>query len=367
MKKKYFIYDNPMIYLIILIIGIGIVMMYSASSTVAFNKFDDYSFYLNKHIIRLIIGFCALFIMYNVNFKYYNIYAKELLILSWLILICAYFFNEGATTRRWLIVGGKNLFTTSDFAKFTLIIFTANFIENNKKNINELKLLISNYLPYLLISLGLIFFQPDLSTTFAISIILISMLIIGGLEIKYIAIPIFISFILIVISVINTPYQYKRLSNWINGIHNTQIEHSVQALGNGGFFGTGIGNSIIKDGFMPEVHTDFILPIIGEELGFLGIVIIFSLFLILYFQGIKICKKAPNIFSSMLALGLTINILYYFLINASYIVGLLPTTGLPIPFISYGGSHTLFTLISVGLLLNISSYNGRYNYKKLIW
>ena len=193
------------------------------------------------------------------------------------------------------------------------------------------------------------------------------MLIIGGLEIKYIAIPIFISFILIVISVINTPYQYKRLSNWINGIHNTQIEHSVQALGNGGFFGTGIGNSIIKDGFMPEVHTDFILPIIGEELGFLGIVIIFSLFLILYFQGIKICKKAPNIFSSMLALGLTINILYYFLINASYIVGLLPTTGLPIPFISYGGSHTLFTLISVGLLLNISSYNGRYNYKKLIW
>ena len=367
MKKEYSIYDNLVIYLIALIIGVGIIMMYSASSTVAFNKFNNYSFYLNRHIIRLLIGFCALFIMYNINFKYFNLYAKELLIFSWIILFSAYFFNDGASTRRWLIIGGKNLFTTSDFAKFSLIIFTANFIENNKKDINNLKLLIYKYAPYLLVSIGMIFFQPDLSTAFAVTIILISMLIISGLEIKYIIVPICISFSLIVIKVVNTPYQYQRFSNWINGIHNTQIENSMQALGNGGFFGTGIGNSIIKDGFMPEVHTDFILPIIGEELGFIGIFLIFSLFLILYFQGIKICKAAPSIFSSMVAFGLTINILYYFLINASYIVGILPTTGLPIPFISYGGSHTLFTLISVGLLLNISKHKGKYNYKKLLW
>ena len=169
------------------------------------------------------------------------------------------------------------------------------------------------------------------------------------------------------IKLINTPYQYQRFSSWIAGNHNTQIENSIQALGNGGFFGTGIGNSIIKDGFMPEVHTDFILPIIGEELGFLGIVIIFLLFIIIYFQGIKICKGAPSIFSSMVAFGLTINIVYYFLINASYIVGMLPTTGLPIPLISYGGSHTLFTLISVGLLLNISKHKNKYQYKKILW
>jgi len=367
MKPSNSIYENSMIYSILLIIVIGIIMMYSASSTLAFNKFNNYSFYLTRHSIRLIIGFIALYILYKINFKYFNVYAKELLIISCIILFSAYIFNDNTSTRRWLIVGGKNLFTTSDLAKFSLIIFTANFIENNQKNINDIKILLSKYISYISIPVGLIFFQPDLSTTFAISAILISMLIIGGINIKYIFPPIILSFMLIAIKIINTPYQYKRFSNWIGGNQNTQIENSIQALGNGGFFGTGIGNSIIKDGFMPEVHTDFILPIIGEEVGFIGIIIIFILFTKIYFHGINICKTAPNIFSSMLAFGLTINILYYFLINASYIVGILPTTGLPIPLISYGGSHTLFTLISIGLLLNISKHANKYQYKKVIW
>ena len=116
---------------------------------------------------------------------------------------------------------------------------------------------------------------------------------------------------------------------------------------------------------MPEVHTDFILPIIGEEIGFVGILIIFSLYIILYFYGVHICKSAPDIFSSMLAIGITINILFYFLINASYVVGILPTTGLPIPFISYGGSQLLFSFISIGLLMNISKYINIYRYKSL--
>jgi len=303
--------------------------------------------------------------MYNFNFKYLKKYSKEILFLSWIVLISGYIFNNDTSTRRWLIINGQNLFTTSDFAKFSLIIFTARYIEDNKKNMNNIQLLISKYIPYLLITLTLILYQPDLSTTFIISFIMITMLLIAGLKIKYVFIPSFLAIIGILVKIYNTPYQMKRLEDWKDGVLNTQIEHSIQALGNGGFFGTGFGKSIIKDGFMPEVHTDFILPIIGEEIGFIGIFLIFILFISIYFLGINVCKSAPDIFSSMLAFGVTINILYYFIINASYVIGFLPTTGLPIPFISYGGSHTLFSMMSIGTLMNISKYINIYKYKKL--
>ena len=142
------------------------------------------------------------------------------------------------------------------------------------------------------------------------------------------------------IKIYSTEFQRKRFENWLyDGNANIQTENSINALGNGGLFGVGFGNSLIKEGFLPEVHTDFILPIIGEEFGFIGILVLFILFLSFYFYGLNICKSAPDIFSSMLSLGIILNILYYFLINASYVVGLFPTTGLPIPFFSYGGSH----------------------------
>jgi len=358
------IYENPILYLLILIVGIGTVMMYSASSIIAINTHDEYSFYIQRHLIRLTISIVALLIIYNINFKWFKQFSFEILILSWIIMISAYFFNDNTATKRWLILFGKNIFTTSDFARIALIIFTANFIENNKKKINNLSLIIKNYLPFFAITLLLIFFQPDFSTTFATMLIITTMLIISGFKLKNLIIPLITSLTVVVIKVVNTPYQYFRFMNWYNGNYNQQTENSIQALGNGGVLGVGFGKSIIKNGFMPEVHTDFILPIIGEEIGFIGILIIFSLYLILYFYGVHICKSAPDIFSSMLSIGITINILFYFLINASYVVGILPTTGLPIPFISYGGSQLLFSFISIGLLMNISKYINISHYDK---
>jgi len=362
MKNKQYIYEKPIIYIIILISLIGSVLLYNASSTLAINKYNNYSFFINKHLIRLSIGTLALIFMYNCNFLIIKKHAKNILILSWLIMICAYFFNEGSSTRRWLIINGKNIFTTSDFAKLAIIIYTADFIENNKNKINNIKSII-NYIPYLTITILLILFQPDLSTTFAIILIIMSLLIVSGLKIKHLLLPVFLSLSCICIKIYNTPYQLNRFLNWINGNNNIQTDNAIGALGNGGISGVGLGNSIIKEGFLPEVHTDFILPIIGEEFGFIGILILFTLFLTFYFFGIKICKSAPDIFSSMLSLGIVLNILFYFLINASYVVGLFPTTGLPIPFFSYGGSHTLFNLISIGILLNISNYTNIYKYK----
>ena len=365
MKRNIKIYENPIFYLMILIIGLGTVMMYSASSTIGINVHNKYDFYLNRHLIRLSISIIAFIIIYKIDFKWYNNFSKQILFLSWIIMLTAYLLNDNSPTKRWLIIFGKNIFTTSDFVRIALIIFTASFIENNKKKINDIKWLIKNYLPYFSITLFLILFQPDLSTTFAIAIITITMLLIAGLQIKNLIFPIIISLILVAVKIYSTSFQLRRFMNWWNGDYNIQTENAIQALGNGGLFGVGIGKSVIKNGFLPEVHTDFILPIIGEEIGFIGVVCIFILFLTLYFYGIHICKSAPNIFSSMLSIGITLNIFYYFLINASYVVGLFPTTGLPIPFISYGGSQLLFSTMSIAILMNISKYINVYKYKTL--
>ena len=368
MKKNIRIYEIPILYLTLLLILFGTIMQYSASSTIAINKFgwENYSHFLIKHLIRISIGLIAMIVMYNFKFKWLKKYSKEILILSWIIMLLAYIWN-GGTTRRFLVISGVNILTTSDFARFALIIFTANFISSNKKNINEIKTLFFNYIIYVLVTLAIILRQPDLSSTFIIFIIIISMLIIGGLKIKYVT-----SLVLTGITTLGTyiffkDYMRKRLFEWFynNPLPYDQISRSKQALHNGGFWGNGFSNSIIKEGFMPEVHTDFILPIIGEEIGFIGIFILFLLFFTFYFLSIKIAKNSPDIFSSMLALGIAYNILYYFLINAGYVIGIFPPTGLAIPFFSYGGSHTLFTLISIGALLNISKYCNIYKYKHL--
>ena len=358
----------PLLYLTLLLILFGIVMQYSASSTIAINKFgwNNYNYFLNKHLGRVALGLFAMVLVYNFKIKWLKKYSKQILVLSWIVILSAYIFNAGST-RRFLVVYGKNIFTTSDFARFALIIFTANFIARNKKNINNLKTIFSEYIIYALPTLGLILYQPDLSSSFIISCILISMLIIGGLKIKYFLYVILSGISTLILSIMFYPYMRSRFLSWFNPNPDpsSQVERAKQALQNGGFFGNGLSESIIKEGFMAEGHTDFILPIIGEEIGFIGIFILFILFFIFYLISVRVSKMAPDIFSSILAIGIGFNILYYFLINAAYVVGLIPPTGLAIPFISYGGSHTLFTLISVGALLNISRYCNVYKYNYL--
>ena len=369
MKRNIKIYEMPLLYLTLLLILLGTVMQYSASSTIAINKFgwSNYNYFLYKHLIRVILGLFAMILIYNLQFKWLKKYSTQILILSWIIILSAYIFNAG-TTRRFLVINGQNIFTTSDFARFALIIFTANFIATNKKNINNIKTIFFEYIIYILVTLILILYQPDLSSSFIIFAILISMLVIGGLKIKYFIYLASTGLFTLILSIIFYPYMKIRFLNWFSNNNpdpSSQIERAKQALHNGGLFGSGFGKSIIKEGFIAEGHTDFILSIIGEEIGFIGILILFILFFSFYFISVKISKMAPDIFSSILAIGIGFNILYYFLINAAYVVGLIPPTGLAIPFISYGGSHTLFTLLSIGMLLNISKYCNVYKYNYL--
>jgi cell division protein FtsW len=183
-----------------------------------------------------------------------------------------------------------------------------------------------------------------------ISAIIMVMLFIAGTDWRYLAGVSVFGILGLILKIINTPHARDRILNW----NDDQKIQSLNALGTGGLLGTGLGDSIIKNGYLPEVHTDFILPIVGEELGFIGILVLFFLFWFLFTRGLAVVQEAPDLFSMFLSFGIIISVMIYFLVNAAYVVGFAPTTGLPMPFISYGGSHTIFTLMSMGILLNIA-------------
>ena len=367
MKNKVRIYEIPVFRILILLVVFGTIMIYSSSQVYNIqNKGWDYDkLHLYKHISRLIISLISLIIIYNVRIDWVEKYAKRILYLSWIIMIWGYVSTpdiDTVTTQRTLWIFGRPVFTTSDFARLALIIYTASFINKHKKNIKNFRITLIHIWPYIGITLALIFFQPDLSSTFIIGAIIVSMLLVAGLRILHI-LSIFFFTALIAAPIILYKYSYmlNRLLGWSSSF---QADKASEALANGKWFGVGIGNSELIY-TLPAAYTDYILAIIGEELGFISIIILFIIFIYFYLEGIKISKSASNIFSSMLALGITFNIFFYFLINSAYVIGLLPETGLAVPFISFGGSHTIFSFISVALLMNISKYTNIYKNKYL--
>ena len=350
MKVRYYPNDQIIMGIIFLLCGFGIVMMYSASSIYAMNKFDNYLHFFMQQIKWLTIGAVLMLMLSQVNYQILKKIAYALLIISWVVLVMGYFFKGNNPASRWLVLGGRSWMTTSDLARVCLIIFTAYFVEKNKKKLNDWKFLLTRFTPFLGISLILILFQPDTSTAMIISAIIMVMLFIAGTDWRYLAGVSVFGILGLILKIINTPHARDRILNW----NDDQKIQSLNALGTGGILGSGLGDSIIKNGFLPEAHTDFILPIVGEELGFIGILALFILFWFFFTRGLAVVREAPDLFSMFVSFGIIISVMIYFLVNAAYVVGFAPTTGLPIPFISYGGSHTIFTLISMGILLNIA-------------
>ena len=345
--------------LLFILCSIGLVTLYSASSNVALSKFSDYKYIFLNQSIRLIIGVLLLIIASFIDYRFYKKNSKFILFFCWLILLIGYItsYYQDMVTSRGVILFGRNILTTSDLAKFGVIIYLSSFIEINKRKINDIKILITELAPYLSITLLLIFFQPDMSTTFTISIILLLIIYIAGINTKYIYGFLALSSLIVISKIIFTPFQRIRFLNWWNGTGDVQSNASVLALSKGGIFGNGLVESEFSKGLLPAVHTDFILPIIGEEFGFLGILSIFILFYLFMFYAIKILQNIPDLFGFFLGIGIVMNIIIYFIINSSYVVGIFPTTGLPLPFISYGGSHLVLTLGSMGVFLNIANSN----------
>ena len=345
----------------IILICIGLVMIYSASTIYAQEKFNDGMFFLQRHLLFLFIGGILCFFILCFDYKRFKNFSKPLLIFTLLLLILLLVPGVGRSVsgaQRWFRFG-RFSFQPSEMANVVLILYVAEFISRKQ---NLLANFVNGFLPVMLVlglACGLILLQPDLGTALAIFIVVGILLYIGGTSVSYLFFTVLASLPLLYVMIFSVPYRKMRILAFLNPWNDPagsgfQIIQSQIALGSGGFLGKGLGASRQKLFFLPAAHTDFIFSIIGEELGFFGIAGIILLFILLLLCALKAIKDCHDPFGYYLGLGLILSIVLRAFINIAVVCAMLPTKGLPLPFISYGGSSLIFDMISIALILNIS-------------
>lgn len=350
--------DYLLFWIMIILISIGTVMVYSASAILAGEKFHSSIFFIKKQILWAGLSLLLIFILTKIDYHRYEKYAKLILIFSLILLVVVLFSPPTNGATRWIRIGPL-VFQPSELFKYALVLFMAHSLSQRKNNITTLKYVLLPYFLVLGIASILIIKQPHLGAVLSTAIIFLVMLFVAGTKVKHILL---ISAPLIVaISLLIFVFGYKteRVKDYARSIQNPlegsyQTKQSVLGLGSGGALGTGLGEGKQKLFYLPEPHTDFVLATIGEEGGFLTCAAIMVLFLILTLRGLSIANRAPDDFGFLLALGISSCIFVCALINSGMVVGLLPTIGIPMPFLSYGGSSLIFSSVGMGVLLNIS-------------
>ena len=348
---------------VILMSLFGIIMIYSSSNIWAAYKYNDPYKYVKNQSLFFIIGIVLMNIVSKIDYRKYFKYSNKILISCIVLLILVLIPGIGTVrngSRSWFGIGSFGI-QPSEFAKLGLIIFVSKYLSNNP---NSMKNFRKGILPILIITLGIfgiIMLQPDFGTGTILVMTIIGLLFVAGLDIK-----IFIKFgilgILGIASlIIVAPYRLKRILSFLDPWSDPlgsgfQIIQSLYSIGPGGLFGLGFGNSIQKHFYLPEPQTDFIFSIISEEFGFLGIIIISTLFIIIFYNSLKISMKSNDLFGKYLSFGITFGLIFQSVLNLSVVVGLIPVTGVTLPFLSYGGSSLLITMVSIGIILNISRY-----------
>lgn len=314
-------------------------------------------------LIFLIIGIIIMILVSKVDYKVYLKKSNKILFICIILLILVLIPGIGKVrngSRSWFGIGGLGI-QPSEFMKLALIIFTSKYIHNNPKCMSSVKKGAFPILLVTVISFLLIMLQPDFGTGTILVITIISMLFISGIETSFFIKSMFVLISLASILILAAPYRLKRVVSFLNPWSDPlgtgfQAIQSLYAIGPGGLFGLGFGNSIQKHFYLPEPQTDFIFSIISEELGILGIISVAALFLFIIIRCVKISAKAPDMFSKFISFGILFQLSFQALLNLSVVVGLIPVTGVTLPFFSYGGSSLLITMISMGIILNISRH-----------
>lgn len=348
---------------VIIISIFGILMIYSSSYIWAEYKFDDPFKYMKSQSMFFIIGLVLMYIVSKIPYELYKKYALTLLGGCILLLILVIIPGIGTVrngSRSWFGIGPFGI-QPSEFTKLALIIFIAKYMSNYQKDVKTFKKGIVPILGITMFVFGLIMLQPDFGTGVIIVMTIIALMYIGGVNMKFFIIAGIIGVIGAVGLIVIAPYRLKRIISFINPWEDPlgsgfQIIQSLYSIGPGGLLGMGIGQSIQKHFYLPEPQTDFIFSIISEEFGFLGVVIVASLLLTIIYRGLSIAKNADNLFAKYIAFGITFSIAFQAILNLMVVVGLIPVTGVTLPFLSYGGSSLLISLSSMGILLNISRY-----------
>lgn len=359
MKEKKF--DIPLFISVILISLFGIVMVFSSSYIWAEYKFGDPFKYVRSQSIFFLLGIVLMVIVSKIDYKLYKNKANLILLVCFLLLILVLIPGIGTVrngSRSWFGIGGLGI-QPSEFSKIGLIIFVSKYLSSNQRDI---KYIIKGVLPLFLI-IGLFFLlimlEPDFGTGFVIVVTLVAIIFISGVKLGFF-IKLGLGALLGIVGlIIAAPYRMARivsyLNPWVDPLGSGfQIIQSLYAIGPGGILGQGFLKSRQKHFYLPEPQTDFIFSIISEEFGFLGVLIVTSLFLFIFSRCLLIAKKTDDPFAKYLSFGLGFGILIQACINLMVVVGLIPVTGVTLPFLSYGGSSLLMSMLSIGILLNVS-------------
>lgn len=347
---------------ILILVGIGIVMIYSSSAIRAEERFHDSAFFLKRQVLWAAAGMVAMRWAMTTDYRRFERIAPILLLLSLLLLLLVLVPTVGVKVngaRRWLRIFGLS-FQPSELAKFSLMVFLASFFAKKADRAGTLQ---GFPLPFLLTGafVVLIALEPNMGTATVLLISALALFFVGGCRAFHLFLSLAISAPFLLLLAGKHPYVKARLFAVLDPSQASpqslyQLQQSLYALGPGGLLGRGLGDSVQKLFYLPEPHTDFIFAIVGEEMGFVGSAVVVILFGLVLWRGTRIALRAPDLFGCYLSFGITFALAAQAAINFGVVVGLLPTTGIPLPFVSFGGSSLLTTLLGMGILLNISKH-----------
>jgi cell division protein FtsW len=352
--------DRVLFGTVVVLLLLGLIMVFSASAVIAQEGFGSSYHFLFRQGFWAIIGLVSMVIM--MNFDYRRL-AKPTVVfpalaIQLLLLLGALFQSPVHNTHRWLHMG-RVMIQPSELAKVIIVIFLASFLEMRKGEIEDWK---RTLLPIVLV-VGLdgllILKEPDFGTALALCMIVAAMLFVAGLRLVYFGYAMLAAFPMLILLIFDTSYRAKRITAFLHPYSDPlgagfQIIQSYIAVGTGGIAGLGLMEGKEKLFFLPEPQNDFIFAVISEELGFIGAVLVIALFCVFLWRGLRAAARCSNDFGRLLAVGITVMVVGQALVNISVVIGLLPTKGIPLPLISYGGSSLVMTLLAIGILLNIS-------------
>lgn len=352
-------YDKGLIVVTLALLGFGLIMVFSTTSVAS----GDTEIFV-RHVVFMAVGLTLMLLAMKVD---YHFYGKPLVVFGLLgltvaLLVAALFSTPVKGVRRWVSVGGLGG-QPSELAKLAMIFFTAYWAVSKADVLDSFKEGVLPYAVALGSVLSLVLLEPDFGTAACIALISVFVVYLGGLRHRWLAAGLLAAAPIFYWLVLQVPYRRDRILAFLNPDENPlgigyQIRQSLIAVGSGGVQGLGLAQSRQKLAFLPEPHTDFVFAIVGEEQGLIGCTVLLALFLILFWKGVRIALRSDTPHGTLLGLGIVGMIVFQALINMSVTVSLLPTKGIPLPFISVGGSSMLVTLTGVGILLNISR-NGR--------
>lgn len=341
----------------------SVAFVYSASSSFAMVKYGSSEQLFWNHAIRVLLGMGLLIFCAKLDYHFWERSTSSIMMVAIGFLIVVFFIGvEAKGASRWVRFGPVN-FQPSELAKYAVVFHTAAILAQRKIFVRDWRKSILPVMLWTLPVIGLIALQPNFSTALVIFMITIVMLFLADVDVKHLAIILGGGLAVGGVYAVSASYRLERLKVYLGfGSSDApvryQIDQALIAFGNGGITGAGPGQSRQRDWFLPESYGDFIFSIVGEEYGFIGVCLLLGAFVLVMWRGYGVARKAPDAFGRLLAAGITTTLAIYAFVNAGVTCGLLPTTGLPMPFISYGGSAVFFSAIAVGTLLNISSQAG---------